>query len=70
MEKAKEFINQEETLWAMLGPDSSQVSTSEMPKKKKRVDSEQSQTDLKQKKTFKDYNFTPLNAPIVEVLMR
>jgi len=46
MDKAEEFINQEETLWAMLRPDSCWVSTFEMPKKKKKVDLEESKTDL------------------------
>jgi hypothetical protein len=69
MDKAEEFINQEETLRAFLGPDPSRVSTFEMPKKKKKVNSEENPTDFKPRKKFKDYNFIPLNAPITEVFM-
>jgi len=70
IDKAKEFINQEETLRALLGTEPSRASTSKMPKKKKKVDREESSTDFKQpKKLFKDYNWTPLNAPIIEVLI-
>jgi hypothetical protein len=69
MDKAEEFINQKETLRAILGPDPSQISTFEMPKKKKKVNREESSTAFKPTKRFKDYNFTPLNASITEVLM-
>jgi hypothetical protein len=42
MDKAQEFINQEETLLVLLGFEPSRASTSEMPKKKKKVDREES----------------------------
>jgi hypothetical protein len=37
MDKIEEFINQEETLQAILGFNPSRVSTPEIPKKKKKV---------------------------------
>jgi hypothetical protein len=71
-DKAKEFINQEETLRASLGLDPSWASTFDMPKKKKKKKDNQegeSSAKLKPFKMFKDYNFTTLNAPIMEILM-
>jgi hypothetical protein len=40
-----------------------------MPKKKKKLSSKENSIDFKPRKKFKDYNFIPLNASIIEVLM-
>lgn len=69
MDKAEKFTNQEETLRAILGLDPSRVSTSEMPKKEKKVNPEENSTDFKPRKKFKESSFTPFNASITEVLM-
>jgi hypothetical protein len=69
MDKAEEFIIQEETLWAILCSNPSWVSTPEIPKKKKKVHREENPANFKPSKSFREYNFTPFNAPITEVLM-
>jgi hypothetical protein len=68
MDKVEEFINQEETLKAMA---SSRLPQGTTPEKKmnefRKVDREE---ERPVKKKFKDYNFTPLNAKISEVLIK
>jgi hypothetical protein len=73
MDKVEEFINQEETLTAILSYGKIQVSDPENPKRKKKKKKKNPQgeqtTETKPRKKFKDYNFTPLNKSIHEVLM-
>jgi hypothetical protein len=69
MDKAEEFINQEETLRAILGLDPSRVSTCKMPKKEKKVNPKENSTNFKPRKKFKESSFTPFNASITKVLM-
>lgn len=71
MDKVEEFINQEETLPAIIGSRQIQVSDPENPEKKKKKKNPQGEqtTETKPRKKFKDYNFTPLNTSIHEVLM-
>jgi hypothetical protein len=70
MDKVEEFINQEETLLAIIGSRQTQVSTPKNPeKKKKRNPKGEQATEAKPLKQFKDYNFMLLNASIHEVLM-
>jgi hypothetical protein len=69
MERAHEFINQEETLWALLRKWATQASNSrEKSKKKKKFHKRQDVAEPGIKKKFHEYNWTPLNAPIKEVL--
>jgi len=69
MERADEFINQEETLRALLGKGITQTSNQgEKSNKKKEFHKRQDATESGIKKKFQDYNWTPLNAPIEEVL--
>jgi hypothetical protein len=69
MERADEFINQEETLQALLGKGIAQTSNQgEKSKKKKEFHKRQDAAESCIKKKFQDYNWTPLNAPIEEVL--
>jgi hypothetical protein len=71
MERADEFINQEETLQALLGKGVTQTSNSgEKSKKKKKKEFYKRQDAVESgiKKKFHEYNWTPLNAPIEEVL--
>jgi hypothetical protein len=70
MERADEFINQEETLRALLGKGAAQASNSGEKSKKKKKEFHKRQDAAKpgSKKKFHEYNWTPLNAPIEEVL--
>jgi hypothetical protein len=70
MERADEFINQDETLRALLGKGVTQTSNSgeKSKKKKKEFHKSQDAAELGIKKKFHEYNWTPLNAPIEEVL--
>ena len=65
LDKVEEFINEEETLKAMK-------LTQKAPKKpgeKKKKDQPKLANPTSSQKRFSDYNFTPLNANISEVLM-
>jgi hypothetical protein len=66
MDKIEEYIHQEETLKAM---DSSRPSCDRSPGRKKKDFRKAEGEDQRQVRKFKDYNFTPLNAEISEVLM-
>jgi len=66
MDKVEEFINQEETLKDMVNSRLSQETTLEKKRKEFRKANGEEQRPVKK---FKDYNFTPLNAGISEVLM-
>jgi hypothetical protein len=70
MERADEFINQEETLQALLRKGVTQTSNSgeKSKKKKKEFHKRQDAAESGIKKKFHEYNWTPLNAPIEEVL--
>jgi hypothetical protein len=71
MVKMDRYINQEETLRALLNNSQQQPST-EKPKKKKNPEPIQDAGPAeykKAKKNFGDYKWTPLNASITEVLM-
>jgi hypothetical protein len=70
MERADEFINQDETLRALLGKGVTQTSNSGEKSKKKKKEFHKRQTAAESgiKKKFHEYNWTPLNAPIEEVL--
>jgi hypothetical protein len=66
MDKVDEFINQEETLKAMTSSGLPRETALEKKRKElRKADGE----EQRQVKNFKDYNFTPLNAEISEVLM-
>jgi superfamily I DNA and/or RNA helicase len=66
MDKVEEFINQEETLKAMVSSRQPQETALEKKKKKfKKTDID----ELKSVKKFQDYNFTPLSTRAAEVLM-
>jgi hypothetical protein len=73
MVKIDRYINQEETLRALLGNSQQQQQPStEKPKKKKNPEPTQEagpEEYKKAKKNFKDYKWTPLNASLTEVLM-
>ncbi|XP_062170531.1 uncharacterized protein LOC133876266 [Alnus glutinosa] len=73
MVKMDRYINQEETLQALLGNSQQQQQPStEMPKKKKNPEPTQDAGPgeyKKAKKNFRDYKWTPLNAYLTEVLM-
>jgi hypothetical protein len=66
MDKVEEFINQEETLKAMA---SSRLPQETAPKKKRKEFKKPDREEQRLVKKFKDYNFTPLNAEILEVFM-
>jgi hypothetical protein len=66
MDKIEEFINQEETLKSMA---SSRPPRETAPEKKRKEFRKADGEEQRQVKKFKDYNFTPLNAEISEVLM-
>ncbi|XP_062149502.1 uncharacterized protein LOC133858081 [Alnus glutinosa] len=66
MDKVEEFINQEETLKSMA---SSRLPRETAPEKKRKELKKADWEEQRQVKKFKDYNFTPLNAEISEVLM-
>jgi len=66
MDKVEEFINQEEMLKSM---DSSRLPRETAPKKKRKEFRKAYGEEQRLVKKFKDYNFTPLNAEISEVLM-
>jgi hypothetical protein len=66
MDKVEEFINHEETLKAMaMSRPSRDRSLKRKRKEFRKVDGE----EQRPVKKFKDYNFTPLNTEISEVLM-
>jgi hypothetical protein len=73
MIKVDRYINQEETLQALLGaPKQPEEPSSEKPKKKKNPEATQDASPggyKKTKKNFGDYKWTPLNASLTEVLM-
>lgn len=77
MSKTEEYLNQEETLRALLGPDRAQASVSESRKKKKdsrkeehrNIQEGESSKSRHDRKSIKDHNWTTLNAPIMDVLM-
>jgi hypothetical protein len=73
MIKVDRYINQEEMLWAFLGPQERPLepSSSEKPRKKKSLMvQDNSPSDYKTvRKNFGDYKWTPLNATITEVMM-
>jgi hypothetical protein len=69
MDKLDEYINQEETLRAMIGSRKAQASGSQNPEKKKKNPQVKQATEAKPHKQYKDFNFMPLNASIHEVLM-
>jgi len=66
MDKVEEYIHYEETLKAMA---SSRPSRDRSPGRKKKDFRKAEGEDSRQEKKFKDYNFTHLNAEILEVLM-
>jgi hypothetical protein len=75
MSKAEKYINQEETLRALLGPEQTRPSTSGNPKKKnlwkeerKRVPEEETRPKRDQE-SLRGHNWTPLNAPVMDVLL-
>jgi hypothetical protein len=73
MIKVDRYINQEETLRALLGSSQQQLeSSSEKPKKKKKPEVAQDDNPgeyKKVKRNFGDYKWNPLNASLTEVLM-
>jgi len=77
MSKAEKYINQEETLQALLGSEQTHPSTSEHQKKKKDPRKEErrhvpegEETRLKRdRESLRDHNWTPLNAPIMDVFL-
>jgi hypothetical protein len=70
IERADEFNNQEETLRALLGKGADRASNSEEKSKKKKKEfyKRMDAAEPVSKKKFPEYNCTPLNAPIEEVL--
>jgi hypothetical protein len=77
MSKAEKYINQEETLRALLGSEQTQPSTSERQKKKKDPRKEERRLvpegeearPKRDQESLRDHNWTPLNAPIMDVLL-
>ena len=66
LDKVEEFINEEETLKAMKAARKSY----RKPEEKNRKEFRRAEDELKaNKKRFNDFDFTPLNANIFEVLM-
>lgn len=72
MDRAEEFINQEETLRALLGAEPAQAPSLDNRKKKmKHKGKEPKGTDEHDPiKRFQDYDWTPLNASAREVLLQ
>jgi hypothetical protein len=78
MSKAEKYINQEETLRALLGSELTHPSTSERLKKKndprkeerRRVPEGEEAKPKRDRESLQDHNWTPLNAPIMDVLMK
>jgi hypothetical protein len=66
IDKVEEYISQEETLKAMA---SSRPSRDRSPERKRKESRKVDREDQTPVKKFKDYNFTPLNVEISEVLM-
>jgi hypothetical protein len=66
MDKVEEYINQEETLKAMA---SSRLSRDRSLERRRKEFRKADVEEHRSVKKFKDYNFTPLNAEILEVLM-
>jgi hypothetical protein len=72
MVKVDRYINQEETLRALLGDSQQQQPSTEKPKKNKKPEATQDDghgEHKKIKRNFGDYKWTPLNASLTEVLM-
>jgi hypothetical protein len=72
MIKVDRYINQEETLRALLSPTQQQPETSaEKSKKRKKPEAVQDDNslDYKKVKNFGDYKWTLLNATLTKVLM-
>jgi len=73
MIKVDRYINQKETLRALLGASNQlEEPSSEKPKKKKKPEAAQDDSPgeyKKVKKNLEDYKWTPLNASLTEVLM-
>jgi hypothetical protein len=77
MSKAEKYINQEEMLRALLGSEQTHLSTSERQKKKKdprkeehrRVPEGEEARPKWDWELLRDHNWTPLNAPIMDVLL-
>jgi hypothetical protein len=77
MSKAEKYINQEETLRALLGTEQTHPSTSERQKKKKDPQKEERRCvpegeearPKRDQESLRDHNWTPLNAPIMDVLL-
>ncbi|XP_062147680.1 uncharacterized protein LOC133856606 [Alnus glutinosa] len=78
MSKVEKYINQEETLRALLGSEHTHPSTSELQKKKNDPRKEERRRVLEGKEakpkrdreSLQDHNWTPLSAPIMDVLMK
>lgn len=77
MNIAEKYINQEETLRALLGSERNRPSTSAQKKKKKdlrkeerkRVPEEEEVRPKRDQESLNGHNWTPLNAPIMDVLL-
>lgn len=77
MSKVEKYINQEETLQALLGSEQTHPTTSERQKKKKdprkeerrRVPEGDEARPKRDRESLRDHNWTPLNAPIMDVLL-
>jgi len=77
MSKAEKYINPEETLRALLGSEQTHPSTSERQKKKKDPQKEERRCvpegeearPKRDQESLRDHNWTPLNAPIMDVLL-
>jgi hypothetical protein len=77
MNKAEKYINQEETLLALLGSEQNRPSTSENKKKKKdsrkeerrHAAEEEGARPKRDQESLRGRNWTPLNAPIMDVLL-
>jgi hypothetical protein len=77
MKKVEKYINQEETLRALLGSEQNRPSTTEQKKKKKdprregrkRVPEEEEARPKQDQESLRGRNWTPLNAPIMDVLL-
>jgi hypothetical protein len=64
MDKVEEFINQEETLKAMISARKPQESALDKKKEAKKAGKE----ELNPVKRFADYNFTPINVRVADVI--
>jgi hypothetical protein len=69
MDKVEEFINQEDTIRAIINSWQSQLLIPKVSEEKKKNPQVEHTNESKPRKQFKVYNFTPLNASIHEVLM-